>query len=144
MKKYFGFIVMLMLVLVNPGCRASSKDQSTTEDNINSDSKITYAENMSKFNEIISGSEPVLVDFYADWCAPCRMMAPILEKVAANMKGEVRVVKVDVDKNQDAAVKYGVRSIPTLMLFQNGEIKWQGVGVMQADQIEQIVKTKRN
>ncbi len=105
---------------------------------------IVHAETMSSFNEIINGTQPVLVDFYADWCAPCRMMAPILEQVAGNMKGRVKILKVNVDKNRDAAMKYGIRSIPTLMLFQNGQVKWQGVGVIQADQIENIVKTKTN
>ncbi len=97
---------------------------------------------MASFNEIINSGKPVLVDFYADWCAPCKMMAPILKQVAENMNDTVRVIKVDVDKNGNAAMKYGVRNIPTLILFQNGEIKWQGAGVLQADQIEQIVKTK--
>ncbi len=97
---------------------------------------------MASFNEIINSDKPVLVDFYADWCAPCKMMAPILKQVADNMSNAVRVIKVNVDKNSDAAMKYGVRNIPTLILFQNGEIKWQGAGVLQADQIEQIVKTK--
>lgn len=97
---------------------------------------------MSNFNNIINSKTPVLVDFYADWCAPCKMVAPILEQVATNMKGKVRIIKVNVDKNQDAAAKYGIRSIPTLILFQNGEIKWQGLGVMQADQIMQIVEAK--
>ncbi|MCF8359162.1 MAG: thioredoxin [Prolixibacteraceae bacterium] len=97
---------------------------------------------MSSFNEIIKGSQPVLVDFYADWCAPCRMMAPILEQVAGNMDGKVKILKVNVDKNREAATKYGIRSIPTLMLFQNGQVKWQGVGVIQADQIEQVITSK--
>lgn len=143
MRRYFGFIVVLMLAAGSTGCMASSNDKSGRGENPNPDSEITYAEDMSKFNEMISGKQPVLVDFYADWCAPCRMMSPIIEKVAANMKGDLKVIKVNVDQNQEAAVKYGIRSIPTLMLFQNGEVKWQGVGVMQADQIEQIVKTKR-
>ncbi|MDA3818803.1 MAG: thioredoxin [Prolixibacteraceae bacterium] len=96
---------------------------------------------MASFNEIINSGKPVLVDFYADWCGPCKMMAPILKQVADNMDG-IRVIKVDVDKNGEAAVRYGVRNVPTLMLFQNGKIKWQGAGVLQADQIEQIIKTK--
>jgi thioredoxin 1 len=97
---------------------------------------------MASFNEIINSGKPVLVDFYADWCGPCKMMAPILKQVAENMNGTVKVIKVDVDKNGRAAMKYGIRNVPTLMLFQNGEIKWQGAGVLQADQIEKIVKTK--
>lgn len=97
---------------------------------------------MSSFNDIINSETPVLVDFYADWCAPCKMVAPILEQVANNMKGKVRIIKVNVDKNQEAAIKYQVQSIPTLILFQKGQIRWQGVGVMQADQIMHIVKAK--
>ncbi|MBN1927465.1 MAG: thioredoxin [Prolixibacteraceae bacterium] len=126
------------------GCTGSSKEKNNSA--ISSESKINneiiYAETMSSFNEIIKSNQPVLVDFYADWCAPCRMMAPILEQVAGNMQGKVRVLKVNVDKNREAAMKYGIRSIPTLMLFHNGQVKWQGVGVIQADQIEQIVITK--
>ena len=133
-----------MLVVGNFGCSASSKDKAATE--TNADNKISnaikYAEDMSTFNEIINSEQPVLVDFYADWCAPCRMMAPILEQVAGNMNGEVKILKVNVDKNRQAAAKYGIQSIPTLMLFQNGQVKWKGVGVIQADQIQQIVKTK--
>jgi thioredoxin 1 len=137
-------LVIVSVVMVGLfGCSASSKKEADTEKSSQSEKTgILYAENMKTFNDIINGSEPVLVDFYADWCAPCRMMAPILEQVAGNMKGEVKILKVDVDKNRDAAMKYGIRSIPTLMLFRNGEVKWQGVGVIQADQIQQIVKTK--
>lgn len=97
---------------------------------------------MASFNEIINSGKPVLVDFYADWCGPCKMMTPILKQVAENMNDTIKIIKVDVDKNGRAAMKYGIRNVPTLMLFQNGEIKWQGAGVLQADQIEQIVKTK--
>ncbi|HKK81784.1 MAG TPA: thioredoxin [Prolixibacteraceae bacterium] len=97
---------------------------------------------MASFNEIINSGKPVLVDFYADWCAPCKMMAPILKQVADDMDDAVRIIKVNVDKNGEAAMKYGVRNIPTLILFQNGNIQWKGAGVLQADQIEQIVKTK--
>lgn len=141
MKKYFGsFMVVLVLAVGFFGCRNNRNDDTVSETNTNVN--ILIANDMSSFNELINGSTPVLVDFYADWCAPCRMMAPILEQVAINMSGQVKIVKVNVDKNQNAAAKYGVRSIPTLMLFQKGQVKWQGVGVIQADQIEQIVKSK--
>lgn len=95
---------------------------------------------MGSFNEIINSSSPVLVDFYADWCAPCKMMAPILQQVSKDMEGKVKVIKVDVDKNEDAARKYQIRSIPTMILFKNGKAVWQGVGVMQADQIKAIIQ----
>ena len=95
---------------------------------------------MGSFNEIINGSTPVLVDFYANWCAPCKMMTPILHQVSKDMEGKVKVIKVDVDKNEDAARKYQIRSIPTMILFKNGKAVWQGVGVMQADQIKAIIE----
>ena len=144
MKRFFGsfigFMVVLILAVGIFGCRTTHKNDTVSDTNANVN--ILIANDMSSFNELINSNKPVLVDFYADWCAPCRMMAPILEQVAGNMSGQVKIVKVNVDKNQNAAAKYGIRSIPTLMLFQNGQVKWQGVGVIQADQIEQIVKSK--
>lgn len=136
-------MVVLVLVVGFFGCNASLKNDAVTETNLHSNTEngIKYADNMSTFNDIIKSGSPVLVDFYADWCAPCRMMAPILEQVASNLDG-VKILKVNVDKNREAAAKYGIKSIPTLILIQNGEVKWQGVGVIQADQIEQIVKSK--
>jgi thioredoxin 1 len=136
----------VMLLVGNSGCSASKNEKDGTGTNIVNEksSEIKYANDMSTFNEMISGALPVLVDFYADWCAPCRMMAPILEQVSGDMQGKIKIVKVNVDKNRDAAMKYGIQSIPTLMLFQNGEVKWKGVGVIQADQIKQIVTAKTN
>jgi len=95
---------------------------------------------MASFNDIINGNTPVLVDFYADWCSPCKMMAPIMQQVSKELEGKVKVIKVNVDKNEDAARKYQIRSIPTMILFKNGKAVWQGVGVMQADQIKAIVE----
>lgn len=136
-------MVIVLLAVGNIGCSSSVK-KNKTDANTNNSELILKADNMSSFNEIINSGSPVLVDFYADWCAPCRMVAPILEQVAADMKGEVKILKVDVDKNKAAAQKYGIRSIPTLILFKDGQVRWQGVGVMQADQIKQIVKAKGN
>ncbi|SMG27757.1 thioredoxin [Marivirga sericea] len=90
---------------------------------------------MASFGDLIKSETPVLVDFYADWCGPCKMMAPYLEEVAEKMKGKVRVIKVDVDKNQAASSKYRVQSIPTLILFQKGEIKWRQAGVVDPNTI---------
>ncbi len=96
---------------------------------------------MSKFNEIINSETPVLVDFYADWCAPCKMMTPILKQVSDDMGDEVKILKVNVDNNQAAAAKYGVRSIPTLMIFQNGKVQWQNAGVVHAVELKKIIKS---
>lgn len=139
---FIGIMVVLALVVGNSGCSGNSKNKPVA--GADNKANIEYADNMNSFNELIKGNKPVLVDFYADWCAPCRMMSPILEQVARDMANDVKVVKVNVDKNRQAATQYGIRTIPTLMLFQNGEVKWQGVGVMQADQIEQVIKSKSN
>lgn len=138
MKKYLLLTAVVLFVFGNTACSSDRKGAV----NSNESELILKADNMSSFNEIIKSEQPVLVDFYADWCAPCRMVAPILEQVAEDMKGDVTILKVNVDKNGAAAQKYGIRSIPTLMLFQNGEVRWKGVGVMQTEQIKQIVKTK--
>ena len=95
---------------------------------------------MASFNELIQSETPVLVDFYADWCGPCKMMAPYLEEVAQKMKGKVKVIKVDIDKNQSAAFTYSVQSIPTLILFKEGQIKWRQTGVVDPNNIIQQVQ----
>ncbi len=94
---------------------------------------------MSKFKELIHSELPVLVDFYATWCGPCKMMSPILEDVAVKMKGQVKIVKVDVDKNPNAAEAYQVRGVPTLILFKHGKQVWRQSGVVQSNQLVQII-----
>jgi thioredoxin 1 len=94
---------------------------------------------MSKFNELINSDQPVLVDFFAEWCGPCKTMAPILKDVAAQLNGKARIIKVDIDKNPAAASAYGVRSVPTLILFKKGNIMWQQPGVMDASALVRII-----
>jgi thioredoxin 1 len=94
---------------------------------------------MAKFSELINGSTPVLVDFSAEWCGPCKMMAPILKDVASQVDGKVKILKVDIDKNPHAANTYNVQAVPTLILFKNGEIKWRQSGVIQAGKLREIV-----
>ncbi|GAB2777500.1 thioredoxin [Hymenobacter latericoloratus] len=83
---------------------------------------------------------PVLVDFYADWCGPCKTMAPILEQVAAQHQGKLKVIKIDVDRNPAAAQQFRVQSIPTLILFQKGQPVWRQAGVVSAAQLGQVVQ----
>lgn len=94
---------------------------------------------MSKFSEIINSETPTLVDFSAEWCGPCKMMAPILKEVAKQAGDKARILKVDIDKNPSTANQYQVQSVPTLILFKKGQIKWRQSGVMQANQIISII-----
>lgn len=94
------------------------------------------------FNDIINGEKPVLVDFYADWCGPCKMMNPILKDLKKKMGDTINIIKVDAEKNADAAIKYNVRGVPTLILFKDGQILWQQSGVVQANQLQQIINQK--
>jgi thioredoxin 1 len=95
---------------------------------------------MSKFREIIQSDTPTLVDFYATWCGPCQQMHPILDRLKVKMGNSVRVVKIDVDKNQEVAAKFKIRSVPTLLLFKKGEIVWRQAGGMDAKALEQKIK----
>lgn len=95
---------------------------------------------MEQFNTIINGSTPVLVDFFATWCGPCKMMGPILQQLKSELGESIRIIKIDVDKNPAIAQHYQVRSVPTLKIFQNGQVKWSGSGVMQADQLASIAR----
>ena len=92
------------------------------------------------FGSIIKGDKPVLVDFFATWCGPCKMMPPILEQVHNQLGEKVRIIKIDVDKNQEVAAKFKIRSVPTLLLFKKGEIVWRQAGGMDAKALEQKIK----
>jgi len=94
------------------------------------------------FSEIINGDTPVLVDFYADWCGPCRMVPPILKQLKSRMGDAIHIIKIDTEKNPDVAIRYQVRGIPNFILFKNGEVLWQQAGVIQAPQLEQIITQK--
>src|SRR5580693_248500 len=92
------------------------------------------------FSEIIQGSKPVLVDFSAEWCGPCKMMPPILKQVKDAMGDKVKIIKIDIDKNPQAANAYKVQSVPTLMIFKKGETMWRQSGVVQAGQLQSVIQ----
>jgi thioredoxin 1 len=91
------------------------------------------------FGEIIKGNKPVLVDFSAEWCGPCKMMPPILKEVKDKRGETVTILKMDIDRNPAVASAYGIQSVPTLIVFRDGEIKWRQSGVTRADQLKYVL-----
>ena len=95
---------------------------------------------MSSFQDLIKGEKPILVDFYADWCAPCKAMNPILKSVKSKMGDQIKILKINVDKNQAVADKFNVRGIPTFILFQSNEIKWRKSGLLDENMLLEELK----
>ena len=91
-------------------------------------------------NEVLKSNVPVLVDFWAEWCGPCRMLAPTIEAIAQDYNGKVRVAKLNVDENMETSMRYGVQSIPTLLLFKNGQVAGQLIGNLPRTNIERLLE----
>jgi len=92
------------------------------------------------YSDIINGTTPVLIDFFAEWCGPCKMMAPILKELHGMLGNAVRILKIDVDKNPKLATEHNISGVPTLMLFQSGKILWRQSGVIPATQLVKIIQ----
>lgn len=92
------------------------------------------------FNDIINSDKPVLVDFYADWCGPCRMMPPALDELKKRMGDAITIIKVNVDKHPDVSQQFGITGVPTLMIFKNGQSMWRESGVKSAKQLQDIIQ----
>ncbi|WCM42951.1 thioredoxin [Flavobacterium sp. CBA20B-1] len=91
------------------------------------------------FQEIINQDKPILVDFFAEWCGPCKMQAPILEELKQRMGEKAAIIKIDVDKNQQVAAQYQIRSVPTMIIFKNSAVKWRQSGVFSANELERLL-----
>jgi thioredoxin 1 len=96
---------------------------------------------MGKFSDIVKSETPTLVDFYATWCGPCKMMAPVLEQLKDQMGSKVRVLKIDVDKNQEVADKFKIRGVPTFIVFKSGEILWRQSGVIELKTLKEKINS---
>ncbi|AXQ16531.1 MULTISPECIES: thioredoxin TrxA [Shewanella] len=101
--------------------------------------KIVYLSDDSFENDVLKSELPVLVDFWAEWCGPCKMIAPILDDVAEEYAGKLTIAKLNIDQNNASPVKYGVRSIPTLLLFKNGELVANQVGALSKTQLKEFI-----
>lgn len=95
---------------------------------------------METFNEIINGDKPVLVDFFATWCGPCKTMHPIIEEISEELQGSAHVLEIDVDENQEAISKFQIQAVPTLIIFKNGEAVWRSAGVIDKTSLTQQVQ----
>jgi len=95
---------------------------------------------MENFSQIINADQPVLVDFYADWCGPCKAMEPVVKEVAKAVQGKARVIKVDIDKSNQAAMAYGVQAVPTFIIFKKGKIVWRHAGMVDKNSLLNVLE----
>lgn len=140
MKKYIWVFVILIAGVIVVSCNNSENRKGhTNSKDQNTDALVD--KKTSSFDNQINGKTPVLVDFYADWCKPCQLQTPIIDDLKAEMGDKMIVIKVNVDIEAEIAEKYGIQSIPTLMIFKEGEILWKAVGVQQKEVLTEAINS---
>ena len=106
-------------------------------------SNVIEVKNKEDFtNEVLNSESPVLVDFWAEWCGPCKQLAPLVEEAAEEFKDKIKICKMDVDANREVASEFGIRSIPTLMIFTNGELSGTEIGALTKQQLDEFIRSK--
>ncbi len=104
-------------------------------------SQVVYIKGDNWKTEVVASTLPVLVDFWAEWCGPCKMIAPLLDELSAEMAGQIKIAKVNVDENRDLATQFNIRSIPTLLVFKDGQVKGQMIGAMSKAQLKERISS---
>lgn len=104
-------------------------------------SQVVYIKGDNWKTEVVTSTLPVVVDFWAEWCGPCKMIAPLLDELSGEMAGQVKIAKVNVDENRDLAAQFNIRSIPTLLVFKDGQVKGQMIGAMNKAQLKERIST---
>lgn len=127
-KALLFFAIVVSVVSINVSCGGGSTDD-----------KHDLSNSEESFDDIINGKTPVVVDFYADWCKPCKMQSPIIDELEGELGEKVRVVKVNIDNEGELANKYGIQSIPTIIVFKEGQAIWKAVGVQDKSTLKQVV-----
>lgn len=137
MKKTFNLMFIATIAIVLFACNGGNDKKSTNNEQT---AEQTESKSKSPFDEAISGSTPVVVDFYADWCKPCQIQGPIIEELLVEMGDKIKVMKIDVDYEKGLAERYGIQSIPTIMIFKEDQIVFKAVGVQSKEVLKAAIE----
>ncbi|HOZ30124.1 MAG TPA: thioredoxin [Bacteroidales bacterium] len=141
MRKRIWIFVVLIIGAISISCNNNSENKKETTDTEDQNNEVVVDKKTSSFDEQINGSVPVLVDFYADWCKPCQAQSPIIDELKEELGEKIVVIKVNVDVETEITERYSIQSIPTLIIFKEGEIVWKAVGLQEKEVIAEAVNS---